>query len=239
MEPIPETREALDELDPVDEGLLEQLLAQARRVRELVPDCVGISLASRVHGVTLTLVATSAEIAVLDGIQYLADGPCIRALDEARLIEVTEPDLSALDEDSWQLFAEATAARAVRSTLTLPIMAGDRAMGTVNLYAASRHAFTGLHDELADVFGAWAPGAVSNADLSFETRRRAREAPAQLRDSARIATAVGIIAVTREVDEPTARTALSNAARQAGIDEVRLAEAIIRMREDPPPDRAG
>jgi GAF domain-containing protein len=238
MEPIPETQEAIDELEPVADvdDLVDGLRERARRVRELVPDCIGMSLASRTHHVTLTLVASSTEIAVLDGIQYLADGPCVRAMEESRVIEVDEGGFDVLDEEAWQLFAEATAATGVRSTLTLPILSEDVAVGTVNLYAGSRRAFEGLVEEIAEIFGAWAPGAVRNADLAFETRRQAQEAPGSLRESARIATAVGIISASQDIDEAAARTALREAAERAGVEEVRLAETIIELRHEPPRD---
>ena len=82
-----------------------------------------------------------------------------------------------LDEDTWHLLAMASAARCIVSTLTLPIVKDGRIAGAVNLYGASRQAFTGHHEALAEIFGAWAPGAVTNADLSFSTRRDAEEAP--------------------------------------------------------------
>jgi len=40
----------------------------------------------------------------------------------------------------------------------------------VNLYAATPNAFAGREARLADLLGAWAPGAVHNADLSFLLR---------------------------------------------------------------------
>jgi hypothetical protein len=43
------------------------------------------------------------------------------------------------------MFADATAAKSVRSTLTLPLVGTDGgALGTVNLYAASPQAFDGI-----------------------------------------------------------------------------------------------
>ena len=56
-------------------------------------------------------------------------------------------------------------------------------VGTVNLYAASRPVPSPVCARmLATIFGAWAPGAITNADLSFSTRDTAREAPQTLRD---------------------------------------------------------
>src|SRR5690349_13315620 len=81
LQPLPESWTAADELEPDDELdlLLETLIVQGRRVQELVPDCIGLSLAVLSQGVTLTLVASGRDIALLDAIQYLHSGPCVRA----------------------------------------------------------------------------------------------------------------------------------------------------------------
>ena len=62
------------------------------------------------------------------------------------------------------------------STVTLPVLAGGAVVGSINLYAASAEAFVGHHEAIARIFDAWAPGAVTNADLSFSTRAVAEQA---------------------------------------------------------------
>jgi len=230
MEPIPETIEAIGELEPhLDDGtLLPRLVAMSSRAQAIAPDCVGVSVALRQHGVTFTLVATTEEVAALDAVQYLSTGPCVAALGDGRGIATSGADL--MDEPGWQAFAQATAAAGVRSTLTFPIVQNGQATGSVNLYGRSDGAFEGKHRPLAAVFGAWAPGGVSNADLSFSTRDAAVQAPAVLRDEARVDVATGIVAALREVDVETAAELMLDAARRAGVSVVRLAEVIIKLR---------
>ena len=232
MEPIPETREAIDELDAyVDDGdLLEQLVDKASAAREIAPDCVGVSVATQEHGITFTLVATAEETAVLDGVQYLTSGPCVDAVDEEWETEGATTLQDLLSEPRWRTFGEASAAAGVRSTLTLPIVQGGRVIGSVNLYGGSADAFDGRHEQLAAVFGAWAQGAVTNADLSFSTRGVAERAPGQLREEARIDVATGIIAATSDTDVETARERLCEAAQRAGVSVLRLAELVIELR---------
>jgi GAF domain-containing protein len=231
MEPLPETLEALNEIDPgVDEDLLGQLLDLANRAREIVPDLVGVSVARLAENVTFTLVASDQDIAVLDAIQYAAGGPCVEGAHTRQVREFNDDDV--LDEERWQLFAEATAAHTVRSTLTLPVVADGRTVGTVNLYAASTRAFVEHHEDLAEVFGAWAAGAVANADLSFTTRRQARATPKRLRDRAMIDVAVGILAATFDVDFDTAEARLRTAATYAGVSIAQLARDIVRAHGD-------
>jgi GAF domain-containing protein len=231
MEPIPETIEAVNELDPlVDvESLMAELVGLGNRAKRIVPDLVGVSIARLDQGVTFTLVATADEIAVLDAVQYVAGGPCVDAAVHDDVREFDGDD--AFDEERWRLFSEATAWHAVRSTLTLPVMGGRGVLGTVNLYAASRNAFAGLREDLAEVFGAWASGAVANADLSFTTRSEARTAPQRIRDQNVVAVATGIVAAQLGVDVEAAQARLHDAAARGGVSVAHLARDIVRARE--------
>jgi GAF domain-containing protein len=134
-----------------------------------------------------------------------------------------------LDEEQWHDFALATAAAAIRSTLTLPVITGGEVTGTINLYSASKRGFDGLHEEIARIFDAWAPGAVTNADLTFSTRKEAEQAPRQLREDLTIVAAVGILAGRHPGDLDEARGMLRDAALRAGVREVELAATIIEI----------
>lgn len=239
MEPIPETAALFEEFGEVyDEGLLEELRRRAEAVNELVPDLVGLSVASLEDGISFTLVATDADVAALDALQYLAGGPCVDAPRAEQVMQYKAGDPA--DEQRWQTFARASAARAVASTLTLPILQDAKVVGSVNLYAGSARAFVGLHQEIAEIFSAWAPGAVTNADLSFQTRRAAEEAPDRLQVTMRVEVAVGMIMETESVDADTARTLLDQAAQRAGVRPDELAELLIelyRSRKDEYGDR--
>ncbi len=238
MEPMPETRETLRWLSVDSDVDLEATLAsQAERVLEVVPDCVGISIAYLEEGLTFTLVATPEQIAVLDAIQYLHDGPCVEAARSGRRMDVREMD--PLDEGAWQRYARAGAARGVLSSLSLPIREdGDvgQVVGSVNLYGASRNAFTGHHGQMAELFGAWGPGAVSNADLSFSTRLAAAASPARARERSLLYEAVGMLAEFEHVDVATAELRLREAAARAGLTDVQIAQAVLAAHAPGPPD---
>ena len=105
MEPIPESLRAAEELDPgVDEiQLLDELRTHSERVTQLVPDCLGMSVAIKDLGVTLTLVSTSRQAAVLDAMQYLNSGPCVEAAEQGDVLACTGDEL--LSEASWLLFS--------------------------------------------------------------------------------------------------------------------------------------
>lgn len=233
MEPIQQTIDVATELnhfdDDIDIDVLEHLQSLADQVQTVVPDCIGLSIAWVHRGLAFTLVATDEEIAVLDAVQYLSEGPCVDAVRAAHGLHTTADDL--LSEDRWLLLAQATAATSVRSTLTMPLVRDGEVVGTANLYAASDHAFEGHHDKLAAILGASTTGVVRNADLSFSTRLTAEKSPAALQAQDVLDRAVGFLSSSLRVDVAEARQRLMDAARRAGIPPAQLATALLHLRQ--------
>jgi GAF domain-containing protein len=233
VEPIPETRDVLEQMLRVgDNKVPVELVRMGRRVVEIVPECVGLSLGLLRSGLTFTLVASSDDIAGLDAVQYLDGGPCVDGAHENLAVEVDD----VLDERSWLTYVEASAAVGVRSSLTLPILAsGELVIGTVNLYASTPDAFEGHFEDLAEALGSHASKVISNADLSFSTRLAAAEAPQRLADQNDVDVALGLIADSQRVSIPTARERLRAAASRAGITEAQAARAVRGLLQQEPP----
>jgi GAF domain-containing protein len=229
VKPIAQAVEAAEEpkRSPRHGELLADLRTMTKQIQEIVSGTLRVSLVWSERRVTYTLVASDDEVAVLDGVQYLDGGPCVDAVEQARGIETTAPEL--MHDDPWRMFAQAAVALGVGSTLTMPLTDHGRVLGSVNLYAASDHAFEGHHEELAEILGAWAPGALSKADASFTARRLAQEPPRSLRAEGLIGRAVGLLAVRHGVDVAAADERLSEAAARAGITPHQLAEVLIRL----------
>lgn len=233
MEPIPETYEAVEEYGPFADNeldLIEELKRSCRLVQGIVPECIGITLSSTEDGVSFTLVASDQDVAVLDAIQYAVGGPCVESVKAEQVLAYTQKDF--LDESGWQLFAQATAAASIASTLTLPIVVEGAVAGSINLYATSPDAFSGRHEQVAEIFGAWAPGAVTNADLDFSTRTVAEQAPLVLREQVRIQVALGVLMKDQRIDVETARARLNDAADRAGVSVAMVAEVLVSNAND-------
>jgi NarL family two-component system response regulator LiaR len=218
---------ALAQADPDGSGaqaLRQQLAERAGQVRALVPACSGISLASVLGEESVTLAATSDEIALLDATQYLSGGPCVAAAEAASVLTCTAEQLAA--ESSWRRFAAATATAGVTSVASLPVTdpGTDRVVGTVNLYASDERAFEGRDGDLADLFGDWAPAAVARHDA--EARERPELGPQHRQDDLDIQVATALVADQEELDLDQARTRLDDAARRAGITVADLARAV-------------
>lgn len=230
MEPIPESITAAEELGPFSgtDELLPQLVAMSDDVQRLVPDCVGLSLASRRQGITFTLVSSGPGVAVLDAGQYLGSGPCMDSIHSGEVVTWERDD--AHEDEAWELFRSLSAAWDVASTLTLPILGEGPTAGTVNLYASSEGAFDGHHQAIALLLGAWAEGAVTDADLAFTTRRLAEQAPQVLSQRSTVTRAGHVVADALCLDEVSAAARLDQAARRAGISTAQLAEALLQLR---------
>lgn len=232
MEPIPETLRVIrQQLERGDTDLSVALQQISRTVMSIVPECVGLSLGSFVDGITYTLVSTSIDLATLDALQYLDGGPCVEAAHEAQRMVSDNTEL--LSEKTWQLYARASGAQGVASSLTLPLIRKDVVIGTVNLYASTPDAFEGREEQVAQAIGASAADAVSNADLSFETRRVAQKAPNIFEDQYDIDLAIGILAQSRGIDVSLARERILDAARRAGVTEGQAARAVRAALLDP------
>lgn len=242
FELLPESREALAALQPSpdreDPVWLDATLRLAEVVRQLVPDLVGVSLGREQAGLTFTVVASEQDIAVLDAVQS-ATGECTARV--ARALEPADAETDdVLDEQRWRRLAQVTAARTIRSTLTLPILGLDGSVRwSVSLYAASSRAFDDVRSEVAEVFGAYADGAVTNADLSFHSRTDARRAPEVLRERATVELAIDILVVQLDIDAATARRYLEAAAAQDGTTVRGTASRIVALHLPPGSDGPG
>jgi hypothetical protein len=157
--------------------------------------------------------------------QYVDEGPCTRAVETGSVIETTAESL--FDEGSWQLFAQASAARGVRSSLSLPFVRNGVVTGGANFYGSGASSFEGHVEELAVLFGAWSPGATHNADLAFDTRREAARSVANLREGRLVDRALGILVAQGVTDLAEAETRLRDAAARAGLPVSAVARAVI------------
>jgi GAF domain-containing protein len=226
MEPVPGTFEAIQRLmRSGDTHIAVELLRIAREVRQVVPEVVGLSIGLPADNLTFTLISDSDLASEMDAVQYVDDGPCLLAVE---LAEPVATDLEGLfDEQRWQMFARAAAARGVASTLSLPVVVDGRAVAGINLYASTPDAFSGHHEQLAAVCGAWAPGAVTNADLAFRTLQEAAATPNRMVERDVVDQAIGMLAQSQNLSTGDAEQRIRQAATRAGISEAQAARAVI------------
>jgi GAF domain-containing protein len=227
MEPIPETFEVLTRLSATaGVDLVFELKEAAARVIDAVPSCVGLSIAWFDEGLTFSLLATAESLAVIDAAQYLDGGPCEVAAGGSEEVDI--PDI--LDEQRWQLFGAAAGAIGVRSSLSLPLRHEDSVYGSINFYGSTPDTFSSSSGQLARMFGAAVGEAVTNADLSMASVRRARNAVETLEARDKVNKAVGALAVRENISVEEARERINDAAQRAGASLSDVAELVLTAR---------
>ncbi|WP_191278568.1 ANTAR domain-containing protein [Nocardioides flavus (ex Wang et al. 2016)] len=207
MELLPQSREALDEyvtasVDDV-EGLLRVIEGWAVRT---VPDCVALSVTLLDEDLTFTLVDHEATQQSGGVGQH-----------EPAAAGLPRTQVYALDEGGWAHMAREGAFGGIASTVSLPVVEDGRAVLTIDLYASTADAFRDRIDGLVEALGAWQAGAVTNADLGFETLRRAEMAPARLREQRLVDVAVGLVAARMAITTDDAAALLHESAARAGV----------------------
>jgi GAF domain-containing protein len=223
LEPIAESADALRQLSATGEGdVVEEIGRRAGAIVDAVPECVAISLTLVDDDLTFTFLATSEDARVIDAAQYVDGGPCVEAVEQGEQVDVED----LMNEDRWQLMAQASAAHGVMSSLSLPLRHDGAVIGSVNMYGATIDAFAGKAGELAQMFGAAVEEAVANFDTSMQSRQRALQTPRRLRAQRVISQAVGIIAVRKQITVEDAHRNLLEAADRAGLEVAALAGLI-------------
>lgn len=221
MELLPQSREALDEYVTPSihdvEDLLRVIEGWALRT---VPECVALSVTLLDDDLTFTLVDAAAG-----GERPRTSSPAGAGRPPTGEAEAPH----ALDEAEWADMARDRAFEGIASTVSLPVVEEGRAVLNIDLYASTAHAFHDRIDGLVAALGAWQAGAVTNADLGFETLRRAQAAPARLREQRLVDVAVGLVAARAGLTTDAALDLLREAAKAAGIGETQAASVAQRL----------
>ena len=213
MELLPQSREALDEYVTTTVDDVEVLLRviEGWAVRA-VPECVALSVTLLDEDLTFTLVDHAATTTAAGA----AAGP----------VGAADADPHALDEGGWAEMARERAFAGILSTVSLPVVEHGRAVLTIDLYASTAHAFHDRIDGLVDALGGWQAGAVTNADLGFETLRRAEQAPERLREQRVLDVAIGVAAARLGLTTASAHELLVLAAERAGVSAAQAAVVV-------------
>jgi GAF domain-containing protein len=229
LRPVVESRQAFEWLATYGQGreVETATMEMGRSVRAVVPECVALSLCYLADGFTFTLVAGNRDAALIDALQYVDSGPCEKAVRTGEMTAAATP----FDEEHWGLLARGWNLTGVASSLSMPVLRASQVVGGINLYASTSTAFHGHHEALAEACGAWAGGAVINADLAFTSRVRAAATPWRMREKKVVDVASGFIAEYLDTDVASAATRITNAAQRAGVSESDLARFILDAHE--------
>lgn len=142
-------------------------------------------------GKPTTGIFTDQKAPEIDTAQYESgNGPCLDAWRTGRVVRLDDMTLAAQD---YPEFARLAQTYGVESTLSLPLMAGARGLGALNLYARRPHGFT-EEDEVVGMDLATAAAIVlANASAYWEASQLSEQLTQAMKSRAVIEQAKGIL----------------------------------------------
>jgi GAF domain-containing protein len=143
-----------------------------------------------IEGKVETAVFTDPETVEIDETQYsTGQGPCLDAFEHDRVNRID----STQKDTRWVEFASAALAHGIESTLSLPIVARDVAIGALNLYARRSHAFDAASEVRLGNFARQSAIVLSNAHVYWDARTLSENLTQALDSRSTIDQATGIL----------------------------------------------
>jgi GAF domain-containing protein len=217
------TEQSLDQL-------LDLVVALARRS---VDGADGVSVSIMQHGSLRTSNHTDEVVNELDQVQYQhREGPCVEA------VTLHHPVRISLEQepDRYGTFNDAARQRFITAVMSLPLSAGEGAMGALNFYSATRDTFDDADHDVAVLFAAQASILLANAIAYAASKTETLTLHDALATREMIGAAKGII-MAREGCTPEQafdrlREASQHANRKLHLVAQELVESV--QRHDPP-----
>ncbi|MCU1372208.1 MAG: Response regulator with antiterminator output domain [Ilumatobacteraceae bacterium] len=185
-----------------------------------------------------TWVFTDDEAPEIDEAQYSSDqGPCLDAWRLSQVVSVA--DMSGDEAQSrYPDFAAACSTHGVRSTLSLPIMSQDSALGALNLYAREPDGFSPDDEQALTTFGVTAGVLVANSKAYWGAYELSQQLDEAMSSRSGIEQAKGILmARSGDLDADGAFEMLRQASRRENVKLRVIAQRIVERRM--PPDQPG
>src|SRR5215218_8011290 len=184
--------------------------------QETVPGSTGAGVSIMERRRRRSSGSTDSRVQAADALQYEFDeGPCLEAASNREVVRSDD-----LTEDArWPRWTAAAVDLGLRSVLSAPLIAGDRSMGAIKVYAEQTHVFDERSAQLLTLFSAQAAVLVAN----LQHQERAQRLSGGMREAFRtrdlVCTAKGVLMGRHAVDEGTsvaqaARAVVDSAVRR-------------------------
>lgn len=230
-------RELLDSVHELSSLLIseETLQTALDRVTKLSIDsisgaeAVGITLVKDEEIRKRTYTAITAaysddRVIPLDKAQYDSnEGPCLQAIEDNEIFAIE----SLESEERWPNFRTKALAEGLKSSLSIPLTIGGRAIGALNIYAFTERAFASEDLELARAFAGQAAVSLANVQVYESAVQLAENLNEAMKSRATIEQAKGMIMMQRQCDADEAFQTLV-AASQARNKKLRdIAQEVV------------
>jgi len=173
---------------------------------DAIPGAVGagVTLVDDRGGKT-TSGASDPVVEKADSMQYeLDEGPCLAAWAQRALVRLDEIG----SDGRWPRWSRAVEPLGLRAAMSAPLVAGDRSLGAIKVYARRPGAFDRHAEHLLVMFGAQAAILLANVSSVESARQLSDGLKDALRSRDLIATAKGILMAREGIAEELALAAL-------------------------------
>jgi len=208
----------------------DTLLRVSEITTNAMPNAVmaGIALLGE-DGRPTTGVFTDEQAPEIDSAQYESgNGPCLDAWRQGRVVRL---DDMASGAQQYPEFAQAAQAHGVESSLSLPLMAGGRGVGALNMYSRKPEGFTEDDEAIGLTLAAAAAIVLANASAYWEASQLSEQLTEAMRSRAVIEQAKGILmARSPELGPDDAFDVLRRASQRENVKLRDIAHRIVERR---------
>ena len=223
-----ELQDALLSTESVEQFLHEMALLAAG----LVGGGLSCGMTVRSNGRPVTVACSDPVAARVDEAQYeLDDGPCLHAMRDGHLVRIRD----TADKARWPEFESRAASHGIRSCLALPLNAGGRPVGALNLYAPTASAFGAAEVRRAENFAEYASGALTLAQRMTSNAALIEQLRSSLNSRTVIDQALGIIMAREHCTQARAFAILRSASQNSNVKLREIAAAIVTSITGEPP----
>ena len=209
------------------EETLEATLSRVASLacRTLEP-CDMASLTMISEGRPSTPVQTHPLAGDLDAAQYRSEhGPCLEAYSVRQVVRGTIP----ASADRWPEFTAAADRAGIRSVMAVPLVAGERPLGALNLYSKTVESYDENDEETAALFSEQAAVACANAEVYWQTYSLTEHLREALESRDVIGQAKGILMARRNCTPDAAFEALRKVSQHRNIKLREIAEQVVYL----------
>ena len=195
---------------------------------------VGIALLDEEQRVT-TAVFTDEQAAQIDQAQYdEGRGPCLDAWREKRIVRLDDVAVDGMA--AYPAFSQACLDHGIHSTLSLPLIASDRGVGALNLYAEGATAFSADDEQVGGDLATAASVVLANAAAYWGAYDLSQQMSEAMQSRAVIEQAKGMLmAQSSGLTSDEAFQLLSRASQRENVKLRDIAQRIVDRKVVPPP----
>lgn len=178
------------------------------------------------EGKPTTGIFTDPDAPDIDEAQYSSGrGPCLDSWRTRRVVRLDDMDKASGD---YPEFAKAAQEHGIESTLSLPLVAGDQAVGALNLYSRTKDGFSDHDEDFGQELAAAAAIVLANASAYWEATHLSDQLGEAMRSRAVIEQAKGMLmARSPQLSPDEAFDLLRKASQRENVKLRDIAQRIV------------